>query len=52
VSVSVSQTQETEAKTPNWGIKSALPYRVKVDSGIRLLMVNVLESIDSGVDIR
>ncbi len=37
---------EAKSKVPDWGIKSTLWHRVKdkVDSGIGLAMVNVLES--------
>jgi hypothetical protein len=35
---------EAESKVSAWGIKSTLCHRDKVDSGIGLPMVNVLES--------
>ncbi len=35
---------EAKSKVPDWGVKSTLAYRVKVDCGIGLPMVNVLES--------
>ncbi len=38
------KSPEAKSKDPDWGMKSQLWRRVKVDSGIGLPIVNVLES--------
>ncbi len=39
------ESSEAKSKVPDWGVKSTLAYsRFRVDSGIGLPKVNVLES--------
>jgi hypothetical protein len=40
----MNSATKDKSKVPKWGIKSTLAYRVKVNSGIGLPMVKVLES--------